>query len=97
METLARTVLDGLTTGAMYGLLALGVVLVHRGTKVINFAIPALGSIGRYIVQVLHLEQGVSWWAGAIVAILVGAIVFSIRRAAGAEADGRQPEAHDHG
>ena len=30
--------------GAVYGLFALGIVLVHRGTRVINFAAPEVGA-----------------------------------------------------
>jgi len=66
---------NGVVVGAMYGLFALGIVLVYRGTKVINFAAPALGSFGMYITWMLQAEQGVTWLAAAIIGILASGLV----------------------
>lgn len=65
---------QGIVNGSMYGLFALGIVLVYRGTKVINFAAPALGSLGLFTAHVLFAEQGASWVAAAIVGILVAGL-----------------------
>ncbi len=64
---------NGVIVGAMYGLFALSIVLVHRGTKVINFAAPGLGSFGLHIAYTLAAEQQVNWLASAIVGVLVSA------------------------
>lgn len=61
---------QGLVTGAMYGLFALGIVLVHRGTKVVNFSAPAVGSLGLYVTHELHVEQGNPWLASFLVGLL---------------------------
>lgn len=66
---------SGVVLGAMYGLFALGIVLVFRGTKVINFAAPGLGSFGLHIAYTLHVEQGANWLAAAIVGVLVAAAI----------------------
>lgn len=72
---------NGVIVGAMYGLFALSIVLVHRGTKVINFAAPGLGSFGLHIAYMLHVEQGASWLAAAIIGVLVaGAIAVAFER-----------------
>ncbi len=74
-------IVSGVVLGTMYGLFALGIVLVFRGTKVINFAAPALGSFGLHITYTLHEEQGVTWLAAAIIGILVaGAIAMAFER-----------------
>lgn len=67
-------VVNGVVVGTMYGLFALGIVLVHRGSKVINFAAPALGSFGMYVAWMLVEEQGVNWLAAAIVGVLAGGL-----------------------
>lgn len=64
---------QGVVTGAMYGLFALGIVLVHRGTKVINFAAPALGSLGLYLAHELHVVRDAPWLAAVIVGLLAAA------------------------
>src|SRR5689334_10092040 len=42
-------VLLALGGGAIYGLLALGLVVIHRGSGVLNFAISAIGMVGTYV------------------------------------------------
>ncbi|MFT5223803.1 MAG: branched-chain amino acid transport system permease protein [Glaciecola sp.] len=75
------TLVDGIIVGTMYGLFALGIVLVYRGTKVINFAAPALGSLGLYITSVLVIDQGANWLAAAIVgALTAGAVALAFER-----------------
>jgi branched-chain amino acid transport system permease protein len=43
------TLIDGLSLGAIYALLALGFVLIFKATQVINFAHGALAAVGGYI------------------------------------------------
>lgn len=64
------TLIDGLVTGTMYGLFALGIVLVYRGTRVINFAAPAIGSLGLFVAQFLHVERGTTWVTAAVIGLL---------------------------
>jgi ABC-type branched-subunit amino acid transport system ATPase component/branched-subunit amino acid ABC-type transport system permease component len=49
----------GLGAGAVYGLTAQGVVLIYRGSGVVNFAQGAIGMIGAYVVY-LSRQDGVS-------------------------------------
>lgn len=81
LQELSFAVVQGLVTGAMYGLFALGIVLVYRGTRVINFAAPAIGSVGLYITSVLTQEHGVAWLTAAVIGLLVaGAISLAFER-----------------
>ena len=45
-------VADGLVQGLLYGLLALGIVLVYKGTRILNFAQPYFGLLTAYL----------AWW-----------------------------------
>lgn len=80
-QGLSFAVVQGLVTGAMYGLFALGIVLVYRGTRVINFAAPAIGSIGLFITHELTTKHDVSWLAAAILGLLVaGGVALAFER-----------------
>ena len=46
----------GVATGAIYGLVALGLVLVYKGSRVFNFAQGEFGTIAAFMVFVL-IEQ----------------------------------------
>ena len=59
----------GVAYGAIYGLIAVGIVLVYRGTKVINFAQGEIGTFSLYIAWLLTTERGLPWWVGATAAI----------------------------
>lgn len=72
---MAFALLTALVTGTMYGLFALGIVLVYRGTRVINFAAPAVGSLGLYIAHEAHVERGVPWVTAAIIGVLIAGVV----------------------
>ncbi len=69
-ELLLFTVL-GLGLGAGYALAALGVVLVYRGSGVLNFAHGAMGMVGAYVCYELRVNAG--WPAVAAVAVGVAA------------------------
>lgn len=53
-----NTLIAGLTDGATYGLLALGIVLVYKATGVINFASGELGTLSIYIAWVISAGFG---------------------------------------
>lgn len=71
------TVFTGLMTGAMTGLLAVGIVLVYRSTKVINFAYGEVGIFGATLLSILVLNYGWNYWLSLVVALVAGA-AFSI-------------------
>jgi branched-chain amino acid transport system permease protein len=72
---------SGIVLGAVYGLFALGIVLVYRGTRVINFAAPELGAFALFLAYTMHREQGVNWVTAAIIGgIAAGAIALLFER-----------------
>lgn len=72
---MGETIVIGLANGGVYGLLALGLVLVYKGSRVLNFAQGEIGGFGLYIAWVLIEKSGLPWIAGAVVAILLCALI----------------------
>ena len=73
----------GLVTGGVYGLYALGLVLVYRGSGVLNFAQAELGTFALFIAHAVIVNRGQPYLVGAAVAILCGlAIGLGFERAA---------------
>jgi sulfate-transporting ATPase len=62
-----RFSLLGLGSGGLYALAAIGLVLVYRGSGVVNFAQAALGLAGGYV----YYDVRVGWHAPSLVALLI--------------------------
>jgi branched-chain amino acid transport system permease protein len=71
---------NGMKNGAIYALMALTVVIIYKTTGHLNFAQGEMGTMGAFIVFVLVLEHGWSYW----IAIPI-ALVFSFLLGAGIE------------
>jgi sulfate-transporting ATPase len=74
-----RYALLGCGAGAIYGLLAVGLVIIHRGSGVINFAQGAMGMVGTFIFFDLWtktgLPYGFAFALGAVTSGAIGAVV----------------------
>jgi ABC-type branched-subunit amino acid transport system ATPase component/ABC-type branched-subunit amino acid transport system permease subunit len=69
-----QLVFDGFVSGLVFGLLALGIVLVYRATRVINFAVGNMGLIGAGLLVLLTVQYGVPYWLSVVVALVVGTL-----------------------
>jgi branched-chain amino acid transport system permease protein len=65
----AQALVVGLVTGGIYGLYALGLVLVYKGSGVLNFAQAELGTFTLFVCQVLVTEHGQPYLVGAAAAV----------------------------
>lgn len=65
----------GLGVGALYALVAHGIVLIYRGSGTLNFAQGAFGLVGAYAFYELHLDHGWPWALALPVALSVSALV----------------------
>ncbi|MGH2684907.1 MAG: branched-chain amino acid ABC transporter permease [Actinomycetota bacterium] len=54
MEKLVQALVNGIIFGAPYSLLALGVVLVYKGSRVFNFAQGEFGTVGAFVALLLQ-------------------------------------------
>ncbi|MFI6516459.1 branched-chain amino acid ABC transporter permease [Spirillospora sp. NPDC050679] len=77
MSTFAELLVNGISMGSVYALIALGFVIIFRATEVVNFAHASLLLVGGYITAVLHDDVGFlpALAAGIGGAALVGAAV----------------------
>jgi ABC-type branched-subunit amino acid transport system ATPase component/branched-subunit amino acid ABC-type transport system permease component len=60
----------GIGVGAIYGIVAQGLVLVYRASGILNFAQSGFLMIGAYIFYELYALNGWPYWAAIIVAML---------------------------
>ena len=77
MSEFFQQVVAGLGDGAIYGALALALVLIHRATGVINFAQGEMAMFTTYIAWALMEHHGWSYWP-AFAATLVFAFVLGV-------------------
>ncbi len=74
MQKVIDTLLIGLTTGSIYALMSLAIVLVWRSTRVVNFAQAGQAMLATYVGFEIASRSGVFWLA-VLFAIVAGALV----------------------
>lgn len=65
---------NGIAQGAVYGLLAIAVVLIYRSTRVINFAVGNMGLVGTGLLVILVENYSVPYWLALPIALVAGTI-----------------------
>ncbi|NQW74311.1 MAG: branched-chain amino acid ABC transporter permease [Candidatus Planktophila sp.] len=74
MQKLLETVLIGISTGSIYALMSLALVLVWRSTRVVNFAQAGQATLSTYIGFEIASRSEI-FWLGLAFAIIAGALV----------------------
>jgi branched-chain amino acid transport system permease protein len=69
-----EVVVIGLITGTVTALLAIGLILLYRSNRFINFAYGAMGSMVGVLSVALYKEHGLSYWAMLPLAVTGGLI-----------------------
>lgn len=77
MINLLNTFLNGITSGAIYSLMAISMVLVWRSTRVVNFAQAGMALLSCYFGYEAVQRTG-SFWIGLAFAMFAGALVAAI-------------------
>src|SRR6201988_550313 len=80
LATFLQLTLNGLAVGCIYGLVALGFVLIYKATELVNFAQGDLLMLGAFVAWMAVIWWGFDYWLAFLVS--VGAV-----RAVGALAD----------
>lgn len=65
----------GLITGLTYGLLGLGLTLVYRTTRILNFAHGEIGALPAALIPILVINNGWPYWAVLPLALALSAIL----------------------
>jgi branched-chain amino acid transport system permease protein len=79
-------IVNGLSLGAIYALLAMGFVIIFKATQVVNFAHGAMATLGAFFTAVVAVDlnfpgrymQGspvLGWFASVLVALVLSALV----------------------
>jgi len=64
-------VLNGLAVGCIYGLVALGFVLIYKATELVNFAQGDLLMLGAFVCYMFVVWYDVGYWLAFLLAIVI--------------------------
>ena len=70
---MTEVIVSGIGTGAIYGLFGLGLVLVYKATKVLNFAQAEMGTFATYLMWWLLVRLSVPWPLAALIVLVAAA------------------------
>src|SRR6266568_544385 len=65
----------GALTGLAYAVLAVGLVLVYRATRVINFAHGQIGAFGAAVLAKLVLDEHWNFFAALVAVLVIGGLI----------------------
>lgn len=77
---LAQVLVSSITAGAVYALIALGFVLIYKGTGVVHFGYGDQVTFGAYLVLMAQAVIGLPFWPAVLMAVvasvLLGALIY---------------------
>ena len=68
----SQLLVNGVVSGLVIGLLAMGIVLVYRATKVLNFAVGNIGIVGATLLSVMVVKYNIPFWPSLLTSLVVG-------------------------
>ena len=71
LDVPAQVILLGVISGLIYGLLGVGLALLYKATRVINFAHAEVGALAAAVMAVLHVVNGLPYLVALAAALLV--------------------------
>ena len=74
-DVVAQSLVIGLVQGGTYGLIALGLVLAYRGSRVLNFAQAEIGTASLFIAWIVAGAWRQPYWMGALAALAFALVV----------------------
>src|SRR5437762_8724381 len=74
----ANLLFIGLVQGLCVSLIAMGIVLVYRSSRVINFAVGDLGVPAAALLAVMAGKEHIPYWLALIGAVLVGTLAGTV-------------------
>jgi ABC-type branched-subunit amino acid transport system ATPase component/ABC-type branched-subunit amino acid transport system permease subunit len=70
----SQVVFDGIVQGLAIGVIAMGVVLIYRATRIINFAVGSMGVVGAVLLELLTVQYHVPFWIAFVLVIVIGCL-----------------------
>jgi sulfate-transporting ATPase len=78
VEEVIRFAVLGFGIGALYALASQGLIVIYRGSGVLNFAIGAIGMAGVFLQWDLHIQHGWAFIPSVIVGVAFSALIGAI-------------------
>lgn len=81
MDILIQVIVTGLATGGLYGLIALGFVLIYKATSVLNLAMGEFMTLGAFVCLAALVQLHAPFWAAVLLTLLCAvALGFVVER-----------------
>ena len=74
LNVFLQLTLNGLAVGCIYGLVALGFVLIYKATELVNFAQGDLLMLGAFVCYMAVVWWGLDYWLAFLIAVLTIAV-----------------------
>ena len=87
MNEVIRFALLGLGVGALYAFASQGLIVIYRGTGVLNFSLGATAIAGVFLQYELQYEHGHNFWVASFFGISVDAPLLTTVRNVGVDCD----------
>lgn len=71
----AQAIANGIMLGSLYGIVAVGLALIFGVLKIPQFALGAHAMLGAYVVYVLSVQLGASYWLALVGASIALAVI----------------------
>jgi branched-chain amino acid transport system permease protein len=68
-----QLIVNGAASGCIYGLIALGFVLIYKATELVNFAQGDIMMLGGFVAFSLITQFHLPYWIGGLLAIIITA------------------------
>jgi branched-chain amino acid transport system permease protein len=75
---LTQVLVSSVTAGAVYALIALGFVLIHKGTGVVHFGYGDQVMFGAYLVLIGQVVLGLPFWPAVVSALMLSALLGAV-------------------
>jgi branched-chain amino acid transport system permease protein len=69
---------NGAAAGVLYGLMAVGLILIYRSNRFINLSVSAIGAVPAMVALILMTSRGTSYWVGLPIALVGGLAVGAV-------------------
>jgi len=71
MSTILQFAILGIASGALYIMVSLGLVIIHRVSKIVNYAQGAIGMVGTYVFWALNQQHHLPYWLALLAGLAV--------------------------
>lgn len=78
MLDFVQQVIGGIALGCVYGLIALGFVLVYKATEVVNFAQGEIMMLGAFLSFTFIAALGLNYWIGFLLCVISMAVLGAV-------------------